>query len=637
MIRRLLVLLLLLPPGLLMAQQINYDIDTSLNLATYSLQGNCTITLETLPPGGSARIKAMLSPGISLNITSAAINGSPVSLAGSGSFYALPLEGLTAPVQIDLTWQIEELPEVEGIILLDDSTEFGWYPKLTGPANANIKALLLVAGEGRLASNAYASTGEDIGGMREYVIKAEDSLILAASPIFSEIRTFAGSTSVGVFMRQGADTWKNRLLGSASEIVTAYEQLIPSYAPDHLDIVVAAREHPCGFSIPGMVVLEDVIDQFVEDLGAVFTANFIRWELSIGLAGAHFADAIACKPDSRWIVDGLALLYAEKYAQSILLGGPAFDNIKSQYLSALLNGTTVDLSAGFSGDLRLAASKGFWLMGMLERKVGRQAFESLVYKLLDADLPVSGNDLERLAQSASGDNLSAFFGTWLRGDPKADLEIIDIGQGDAGVELVVNNPLPIELPLDIAATLTTGQRVVSNHLLPPGRSEITLAVSSQARRIVLDPERIYPDTDRGNNNHIFGDSRAIEQLYFIDNLFTIGDLELVSTPVVVGNQRAADFRLTITNLREETARLGLHLTANFPRVRNRGLSKLFIELAPGETRTIQDVLFMPLKGSGVMTVKAEYFIVSSRDQYDAIDRSTSPSLVSWYAFNIESK
>jgi hypothetical protein len=620
-----------------------YKLEISINLNTFALQGFGSITLDSAPPENRLVLNRWLNESTMLQLGTVSVNSSPVTAQATDRSFVLDLSGISGPYEIEFDWRISDLPEYEGIILLDDNkydgTEFAWYPRISG-SKPDLTVSLLIQGEGRLASNATFSSFEDIGGMSEYELKAENSLILYLSPIFTQINSFSDGTSISVFMREGADSWKSRILGNVAEIMEFYRAAIPAYYPERLDVVIAGREYSQGNRAPGIVVIKDVIDAYVDDLGAVFTGHYLRWQLSVKMAGAWFASQIELSDNSiPWLVDGLSLHFANEYARAVLLGGPAFDNIKQQYLNAAKGDENLSLSQSRdqAGSLLplLSESKGFWIVGMLRQQMGKREFESWVDLLTGHQGRLNNAIIEEYATRAAGKNMKPFFENWVYGDSRLDLNLVEADKNSSGVSLELENTADLAVKADIVLSLETGQDVVRQVDLKPGTNTLSLETDSPVRRVRVDPERQYPDVDRGNNTRSFGSTAAIEQLYAIDNLFTIGDIEITGEPVKSGRQRVTEFQMTITNRQETDASIGLHLTTAFPGGRNRGVSKIFIQLAAGETQTVRDLLFMPALGYGPMTIKAEYFVVRSREQFEQLNRRSDPTLVSWYTYGIE--
>jgi len=616
----------------------DYQLEVTIDLDSFSLQGSGTVRLDATPADGQLHLHRSTSPA--LELIRLYVNGEELPFTVDASGYSTRLAGTSGPLSIEFDWRIAELPESGGIILLDDYQGASWYPRLAGRMNSSISATVSLMGSGHIATSGVTESREDMGGMSEYSFADENQLILAVSPIFVEQRSFADLTSVGIFMREGADSWKNRVAGIAAEIINFYQSAIPGFEPGQIDIVFADAELAGEIAIPGIAIVADVIDAYVADYGAVYTANQLRFQLAVRIAGAWFADVIKTPENGiPWLSHGLTYLYAQEYAREILLGGPAFDMVRQRYLSALESSAELSLAqSATQADVlleTLSESKGFWVASMLRRQIGPVAFNSLIRELNNREEAVTLTDIEQLASAAAGVDLSSFLQTWAIGDSRFDLAIEKAELNQNGADVTITNPLNIPVTVAIDLALESGETVRQQQTLQPGTSQLALEAGQPMRRIRFDPDSEYPDPRRSNNVRSFGGTAAIDQLYAIDNSFVIGDVEMTSEPLKIIDQRAADFRTTISNKRDRAINLGIHLTTSFPKVRNRGISKIFVQLSPGETQTIEDMLFMPLRGSGAMEVKVEYFVVADREQFEAINRRSRPNLVSWFMMLVE--
>ena len=60
-----------------------------------------------------------------------------------------------------------------------------------------------------------------------------------------------------------------------------------------------------------------------------------------------------------------------------------------------------------------------------------------------------------------------------------------------------------------------------------------------------------------------------------------------------------------------------------------------MEFAPHETKTLRDEVVLPDDGRGIARVRADYFTVRDRAQFEAIDNSSRPALTNYYALALD--
>jgi hypothetical protein len=169
---------------------------------------------------------------------------------------------------------------------------------------------------------------------------------------------------------------------------------------------------------------------------------------------------------------------------------------------------------------------------------------------------------------------------------------------------------------------------------PEKQMRLEFPAKPRITKIVIDPETLLPDINRTNNVKSLAGSRRIAQLFSIDERFKIGDLELISRAFSARKKRYADAQITFTNLQDKPANLGLFFSSQFPGGRSRGLTNIFIELLPGETRTLQELISFPAVGYGLVNVEMRVFQISSQAAFQRLTKNSKPDTVYNYVFEI---
>jgi hypothetical protein len=114
-------------------------------------------------------------------------------------------------------------------------------------------------------------------------------------------------------------------------------------------------------------------------------------------------------------------------------------------------------------------------------------------------------DLFSTIQRVSGQELDWFFYPWLFETGVLDQAIESVTPTDRGVRIVLRDRGDIAMPVDLAVTMEDGavfrmEIPVEHWTSPPVRRlEATLPAPSGVVRVEIDPDRAFPDADRGNN------------------------------------------------------------------------------------------------------------------------------------------
>jgi stalled ribosome alternative rescue factor ArfA len=635
---------------------IKYTITAELDTSARSLTGTGVIELSAadLPSEDVVFVSNFFGDGRRLEIEKVTANGveAPIFDGPTGAAIELSAKPI-GQLTLEITYSLAAVPESEGVFLLDDNRRSGlwasWYPRVTDAksSTAAYEISFTLRGPALLAHPAEEKSEEDVGAGKLYRLSAARaaSMALVASPIFVSQRAEVAECDLGIYMREGSEPWADNFMASAAEIYKYYSANIPGFARARLDVVLAADDYKPGDFQPQLVIIRDELDAMAERLGGVFAANYLRWQVSLEMARTFWAAHVSQpEGDIPWLREGLVLSTAEKYSNYALLGGPAFENIRQFYLNAAASGFNTSLTRSVSEVSAdgidpieiLARSKGLWIAGMLERKLGRNGWTNFIKSLASRDSghPLTIDEIEALATQSAGTSLKQFFDDWMRGSVRLDYAVDKVREGRDGNRIRLINNGDAHEPVPVRAVYSGGEEKTVTVDVADKETWVELPGSGELRRVEIDPERTLPDYNTSNNFRSFGSAERIETLYAIDNLFDIGELIFSKDISHSENGRQKEFVLTVTNLGDQPRALGLRLSTRFPGARNRTLKWVFIELAVGETKSIRDSVSFTDDASGLAEVTAEYFVVRDREEFEKLDFKSTPALVNYYVVEV---
>ncbi|MDD5347157.1 MAG: M1 family aminopeptidase [Candidatus Omnitrophica bacterium] len=175
-----------------------------------------------------------------------------------------------------------------------------------------------------------------------------------------------------------------------------------------------------------------------------------------------------------------------------------------RYLYLVKNGydrPVIGALSGFTQPITifaLAYGKGASVLQMLEKKIGREAFDAFVaryareYRFKNIRLA----DVERIAGEESGRDLSSFFEQWLRTAKSCDFAIKKVSPATVTVE----NRRTLQMPVSVRLQYADG---TSETKVWDGKGSVSFPVQ-QARkleRVDIDPDNaVILDLDRTNNH-----------------------------------------------------------------------------------------------------------------------------------------
>lgn len=629
-----------------------FHITVSLDAGLGELSGDMRLMLTGGLPAGSRELAFNLRFDRERQLVCSDwhVNGQPTAVVVNAGLATMALPGDLAgdPIVVTCSFSLRDLPETGGIILLEDNLRSGlwlsWYPRLLGPEPASYEVDFRAAAGGLAAPANERTFSEESGALRWQVRSGRSrTLPLYYSSLFRERRVRVGNTDLGLFYREGSELWGEKLLVILAEVEAWYAANVVGYGRPRLDVVLADEEYDPGAWPPAVAVIRDRTGEMGEEYGGVFVANHLRFQAAAELARAHWAPRLPASPGGiPWLAEGLSLAEAERYTRAALLGGPSFENIRQFYLSVAGSvDTRLDQpadkaeAAGIDPLVVLAQGKGSWVVAMLAQEMGKSAFTTFQRALIErVDEPIDSPEISALAEQALGRSLKDFFSTWVSGDATVNYGIGEVSVRDDGLRVQILNKGTATPPAELRVVLAEGGEK-SEIVRPQGQETwVSFATAGPAISVRLDPDGTLPDLNRSDNFRSLGGSERIERLYGIDAAWEIGDIVVAMPPRGDAGNRWAEFQLTVTNRQDKTGSLGLRLTSQFPGGRNRGITRLYLELAAGETRTFRERLDLPTLGAGQLLVTAEYFSIFSREGYERIDRASVPALVNYYAVDV---
>lgn len=148
-------------------------------------------------------------------------------------------------------------------------------------------------------------------------------------------------------------------------------------------------------------------------------------------------------------------------------------------------------------DHNLADSKGAWVLHMLRREMGDEAFFTALRRLLGqfAGEAISLHEVEAACAGAAPDSVdvAGFFEQWFRraGAPVLDLDWWSIDRGRAAEVRIVQlqEDPPFRLPIEIAVDDLEGGTSLHRVVLEGRETTVILETAARPTRVTLDPGR----------------------------------------------------------------------------------------------------------------------------------------------------
>ncbi|MBS1808542.1 MAG: hypothetical protein JST84_10150 [Acidobacteria bacterium] len=308
-----------------------------------------------------------------------------------------------------------------------------------------------------------------------------------------------------------------RLSDEATKIINFFTDYFNLPLPSAFRIV-ASGSQGLTFSEPGAVVLDDsYFRRNVLDLGTI--------ELIAGAAAKSFVDGrvLMRGRGAGMMRDGLPIYLVAQYLGTRFGAAQqtaALDRYRSAY-EPIARGSDSPLllqSAYDRSYTTVVYNKGALVWRLIEKKIGKQAFDNLVRNMLDRQrvdvlsLTEWKSPLCRAARCANvkADILAAagaqqndiqeIFSQWIENVIVPDFAVGQPQASANGIESTIVNFGSGDLAVDVIATTESGEKLKQTVALKGGEyGAVTFPAGSKIARIEVDPDKLYPQKDYAND------------------------------------------------------------------------------------------------------------------------------------------
>ena len=314
-----------------------------------------------------------------------------------------------------------------------------------------------------------------------------------------------------------------RLDAFAREIADGFEFMASHFGPPPLNtLAVSPIPAAMGQGFPGMIYLSTIayLDPAQRPASARSHAHEVFFsELLHAHETAHqwWGNRVAsASPQDEWLMEALAnysaLLYIEKRK-----GTKAMESVLEQYRGHLLDkdrdGKTMESAGPINRGLRLVSSqspsawrvityeKGSWIMHMLRRRLGGEAFLAMlgecVKRYAGASLSTAqfrALAAEFLPRDSFDPKLENFFESWVYGTGIPSLKLTWASQGRAPA-ITINGTLtqtgaPEDFEIFVPLQVQFARGAMETHWVKTSGDPVafTFKVKSPAAKVLLDPQ-----------------------------------------------------------------------------------------------------------------------------------------------------
>ncbi len=376
-----------------------------------------------------------------------------------------------------------------------------------------------------------------------------------------------------------------------------------------------------------LVTIRTNVPMMLQDFGASYALGYGRW------LGAYVVGRVAMGAPGRnapWWTEGAALYLTERLFRESQATTPVLYGIEGNFTRSAQSRRPVDLSAE---PLSAAArGKAYATFKLLEAIYGAETVGAAIGQLVrqpSSDLVAIVDAVGRARQPDPDQTLR----DWLEPTVNIDVGLHNVALRDGNEVLrgTLRRRSPIAVPVTIEARCADGN--VAQHVVGAGTedADFSMDVPCEPVAVVVDPLGLIPDVNRSNNRFGFGDAEQIRRFFAFDDRFSVGELEF-SGEITLDEtqQRQETFRLRLTNHTDETTGLGLLVSAEWVERAERQQRAFFVNLAPRETRIIEEAMAYPNRGTGHARVVARYWEASGIDDLTAKLIGTDPGTVGAY-------
>jgi len=376
-----------------------------------------------------------------------------------------------------------------------------------------------------------------------------------------------------------------------------------------------------------LVTFRTNVPLILQDFGASYALGYGRW------LGAYVVGRIAMGApgnNAPWWTEGAALYLTERIFRESQAATPILYGVEGNFTRAAQSRRPVDLSAE---PLSAAArGKAYATFKLLEAIYGVDAVGRAIGQLVRQP----SNDLAAIVDAMGRDLVpdpDKTLRDWLEPTVNIDVGLQKVGLRDGTARLrgELKRSTPVPLPVTIEARCADGS--FTQHVIASGLEDeaFEMDVRCEPTAVVVDPLGLIPDVNRSNNRFGFGDAERIRRFFAFDERFSVGELEFSGDITLdATQQRQETFRLRLTNRTDERTGLGVLVSAEWFDRAERIQRAYFVNLAPGETRIVDEALAYPNRGSGHARVAARYWEADTVEELTDNLLSIDPGVVNSY-------
>lgn len=367
--------------------------------------------------------------------------------------------------------------------------------------------------------------------------------------------------TVEVLYRPGYEEGARLLSSYANEILKFYSERFGGYPREQLSFAQSPRSGYFGMAADGLIVLGDSFFSEKELALSTITNRLSEYLIAHEIAHQWFGIGVGADLHSQnWISEAFAEFLSLRYFHSkypeeepnlfrFERDGFVRNAIESQLGYVNLRQHTFELPYmenyhnGFDEavikprqEVKYANAtqtriykKGYLILRTLEGIIGEEKMEEFIKKVHRergnevVDVETLANDVREL----SGDEIpEEFFREWLFSSDYVDygIENISAEKGSDGEyvnEITLTKEGSLTVPVDLRATLSSGDTVSRRVTLESGRKKVTLVEPEKVKKATVDPDSEVMDTNRLNNHYprkvevSFGENRLPLDAYFI--------------------------------------------------------------------------------------------------------------------------
>lgn len=376
-----------------------------------------------------------------------------------------------------------------------------------------------------------------------------------------------------------------------------------------------------------LVTIRTNVPLMLQDFGASYALGYGRW------LGAYVIGRVAMGAPGRnapWWTEGAALYLTERLSRESQATTPVLYGIEGNFTRAAQSRRPVDLS---EEPLSAAArGKAYATFKLLEAIYGADVVGAAIGQLVrqpSSDLVAIVNAIGRQRLPDPDQVLR----DWLEPTVNIDVgvEAIALRDGNRRLRGRLRRRTPIAIPVTIEARCADGN--IARHVVEAGLEDVNfeMDVPCEPVAVLVDPLGLIPDVNRSNNRFGFGDADEIRRFFAFDERFSVGELQF-SGEITLDDaqQRREVFRLLLTNHTDRTTGLGVLVSAEWIARAERQQRAFFVDLAPHETRIIEEAMAYPNRGTGHARVVARYWEATSIEDLTSKLIGTDPGTVSAY-------